>query len=149
MKRAWIVCFLFMMLASYAGAQSLPGVAQTAPNAWIGPGIIGRDVHTGGDAPDLIMASQAGATESILQYSGTNGTASTLYVQLFKSNTVPANGSTPELEDAVAAGTSFCRYLYPMQSLAATGFVIACSTTQGSLTLTSTNDCFLAAKVSP
>ena len=142
------LCFA-LGLFSIAHAQSIPGMAQSAPEAWVFPGIVGRNVKTGGDAASLVAPSVGGATESIVQYSGTNGSAGTRYIQLFKANTVPSNGTTPELEDAVASGSSFCRYLYPIQSLTATGFVIACSTTQGYLTITSGNDCFLAATVTP
>ena len=144
-----LALFGALLIARRARAQQIPGVASSAPQAWTAPGIIGRDVASGGDVPDLLLPSQAGATESLYQFAGTNGSAATRYVQVFKSNTVPANGTAPQKEIAVSAGVSFYYFGYPIVSLAATGFVIACSTSQGTLTLTSGNDCFISATISP
>lgn len=152
-KREWIfiaICLVLgLVMARAVHAQSIPGIAAPAPQAWVGFGVIGRDISSGGDVPNLVLPSQNGATEAIFEYSGTNASGGLRWVQLFKSNTLPANGTAPILENATPSGQNFYMYGYPIASLPATGFVLACSTTQGFLTVTTANDCLFFAKVSP
>lgn len=69
----------------------------------------------------------------------TNNSASQVWAMVFDSVSLPGNGAIPKREWAVAATTGSGEFGYGIPFYS--GFVIACSSTEGTLTVTTANAC--------
>ena len=133
--------FVIVLALLFFALTSLPAHADNL--CWNG-----ADYHTtasGGHEDSHVIVGTGGAISSFLpihwcQSMVTNNTASTVYAMVFDSATLPGNGAKPVREWAVQTGSptqGTYGYGIPFYS----GFVIACSSTEGTLTVTTTNAC--------
>lgn len=80
-----------------------------------------------------------GGTVHFCQMMVANNTASTVWAMLFDSATLPANGTKPKMEFDVTTVHAAGELGYGW--LMANGVTVACSSTEGTLTVTTTNAC--------
>lgn len=81
----------------------------------------------------------SGGITHFCQMMATNNSASTVWAMLFDSATLPSNGAKPKREFNVGASSSNGILSYGM--LMVNGVVVACSSTEGTLTVTVANSC--------
>ena len=114
----------------------------------------GADYHTtatGGHEDSKVIVGTSGAISSFLpihwcQAMVTNNSASTVYAMVFDSATLPGNGAKPNREWSVPTTQTVGVYGYGIPFY--TGFVVACSSTEGTLTVTTTSACNFGITVS-
>lgn len=107
----------------------------------------GADYHTtatGGHEDSKVIVGTGGAISSFLplhvcQAMVTNNSASTVWAMIFDSATLPSNGAFPLREWPISTNATQGIYAYPI--LFTKGVVIACSSTEGTLTVTGSSDC--------
>lgn len=136
MRRYFILAAAILALAF----TSLPAHADNL--CWNG-----ADYHTtasGGHEDSKVIVGTGGAISSFLpihwcQAMVTNNSNATVYAMVFDSATLPGNGAEPSREWAVSTAATAGVYGYGIPFN--TGFVIACSSTEGTLTVTTTSAC--------
>jgi len=129
-----MILFLLALLAGFCR----PAYADN--NCWAG-----ADYTSAAKEDSHVVIGTGGAISSFLparfcQAAVTNNSASTVWAMVFDSATLPANGTKPKLEWNVATNTTNGEFGYGMQMN--TGVVIACSSTEASLTVTVASSCF-------
>lgn len=104
-----------------------------------------NDYHTtatGGHEDSKVIRGTSGALGSgpthFCQAFVTNNSGSGVWAMIFDSATLPSNGAKPTREFGVASTGTGWIYAWP---LTMSNLVIACSSTEGTLTVTTTNAC--------
>lgn len=138
MRRSGLSLLLF--LALWSG-----GIACADTICGSGAGATYSTTASGGHEDSKVVWGTSGALGSgnlpvhFCQALVTNNAASTVWFMLFDSATVPADATKPKLEMPVATNTTINTNTYPM--LMVNGISVACSSTEGTKTVTSANDC--------
>jgi hypothetical protein len=76
-----------------------------------------------------------------------NDSGSTVWAMWFDATALPSTGAIPKQQFPVLTGTSNGIFSWPTKFY--NGVVLACSSTAGALTVTSSSDCSFTAKVVP
>jgi len=130
---------LFALIIALA-AFSAPAWADN--NCWNGADY--NTTASGGHEDSKVIVGTAGAISTFVpvqmcQASVTNNSGSTVWAMVFDSLTLPSTGAKPKMEWNVATNTTNGEFGYGLRFF--TGLVIACSSTEGTLTVTAANAC--------
>jgi hypothetical protein len=134
--------FLVTALVILSLGLSFCRPAHAQNNCWNGADY--SSTATGGHEDSKVIWGTSGALGSggithFCQMAVTNNSASTVWAMLFDSATLPANTAKPKLEFNVPASTTIGEFGYGM--LMVNGVVVACSSTEGTLTVTVASAC--------
>lgn len=142
-------------LASTTNAVPVGGVdtGGTARTALVNAaGVLQSGIAKGTSYSSAALEASAVVSASaclVSQVRAQNFGASTRYIQLHNASSLPANGTVPKAVVGVGTNaTGIITFAIPTDRFS-TGLVVACSTTQGTLTISGGADLLIAADLFP
>jgi len=135
-ERRSSLAIALILLLGFASALGfvMCDVAHADNNCWNG-----ADYSTSAAGGHEDSAVPTTGTSHYCQATVTNNSASTVWAMVFDAAALPANGTKPKLEWNVPAGIAQGEFGYGM--FMASGVVVACSSTEGTLTVTVASAC--------